>query len=556
MTKSTRRSGLKIMLNLIVLVKPLFHIMFLAVLFGVLGYLCAIFLSILSAIALIKTLDFQMQTLFLNYSLHSILIFILLIAISRGFLHYIEQYCNHFIAFKLLAIIRNKVFNALRKLAPAKLECKDKGNLISVLTTDIELLEVFYAHTISPILIALFTCIVMVVFISNYSIYQGLFAIIAYCVIGILIPIINSKRSKNFAMDYRNNFGDLNSYILESLRGLDETIQYGNGEKRKKEILQKSKILTTKQKQLTKEEEKQRISTSSSILFFTIGMLFLSLYLYNHSIIKFDGLLISTFSMLASFGPVTALSSLSNDLTQTLASSERVLSILEEKPVIQEIGGSIDLKFDGMNAQNITFSYEKEIILKDLSIDILKNKILGIYGPSGCGKSTFLKLLMRFWDVNQGQIFLSKKDIKTIPTNNLREMQSYVTQQTHLFQGTILENIKIAKLNATLEEVINACKKASIHEFIMTLPKGYDTLIEELGDNLSSGQKQRISIARAFLHDCPLILLDEPTSNLDSLNEGIILKSLNEFSKEKTIVIVSHRKSTLNIATEIVEMNK
>lgn len=556
MTKSTRRSGLKIMLNLIVLVKPLFHIMFLAVLFGVLGYLCAIFLSILSAIALIKTLDFQMQTLFLNYSLHSILIFILLIAISRGFLHYIEQYCNHFIAFKLLAIIRNKVFNALRKLAPAKLECKDKGNLISVLTTDIELLEVFYAHTISPILIALFTCIVMVVFISNYSIYQGLFAIIAYCVIGILIPIINSKRSKNFAMDYRNNFGDLNSYILESLRGLDETIQYGNGEKRKKEILQKSKILTTKQKQLTKEEEKQRIATSSSILFFTIGMLFLSLYLYNHSIIKFDGLLISTFSMLASFGPVTALSSLSNDLTQTLASSERVLSILEEKPVIQEIGGSIDLKFDGMNAQNITFSYEKEIILKDLSIDILKNKILGIYGPSGCGKSTFLKLLMRFWDVNQGQIFLSKKDIKTIPTNNLREMQSYVTQQTHLFQGTILENIKIAKLNATLEEVINACKKASIHEFIMTLPKGYDTLIEELGDNLSSGQKQRISIARAFLHDCPLILLDEPTSNLDSLNEGIILKSLNEFSKEKTIVIVSHRKSTLNIATEIVEMNK
>lgn len=556
MNKSSRRSGFKIMLNLIGLVKPLFHIMFLAVLFGVLGYLCAIFLSILSAIALVKTLNFQTETLFINYSLRSILIFILLIAISRGFLHYIEQYCNHFIAFKLLAIIRNKVFNALRRLAPAKLECKDKGNLISVLTTDIELLEVFYAHTISPILIALITCIIMVVFISNYSIYQGIFAIIAYSVIGILIPIVNSKRSKNFAMEFRNNFGDLNSFILESLRGLDETIQYGNGEKRKKEILQKSKILITKQKQLTKEEEKQRISTSFSILFFTIGMLFLSLFLYNHSVIKFDGLLISTFSMIASFGPVTALSSLSNDLNQTLASAERVLSILEEKPVIEEIDKRIDLEFDGMNAKNITFSYGKEIILEDFSVDILKNKILGIYGPSGCGKSTFLKLLMRFWDVNQGKILLSKKDIKTIPTNNLREMQSYVTQQTHLFQGTILENIKIAKLNATLNEVIVACKKASIHEFILTLPKGYDTLIEELGDNLSSGQKQRISIARAFLHDSPLILLDEPTSNLDSLNEGIILKSLNESSKEKTIVIVSHRKSTLNIATEIIEMSK
>lgn len=285
-------------------------------------------------------------------------------------------------------------------------------------------------------------------------------------------------------------------------------------------------------------------------------MLFLNLYLYNNSIIRFDGLVITTFSMMASFGPVTALSSLSNTLSQTLASGQRVLSILKEKQEDNKIdeNENTNLQFCGVNVEDITFSYGNENILENLSLDIRKNEILGIYGKSGCGKSTFLKLLMRFFDVDKGKILISQKNIKEIPTNTLRNIESYVTQDTNLFQGSILENIKIGKLNATKQEVINACKKASIHEFIINLPNGYDTLVGELGDTLSGGEKQRISIARAFLHDSPLILLDEPTSNLDSLNEGIILKSLNNFSKEKTIVLLSHRKSTLNISTKIFEM--
>lgn len=549
-------SGFKIMLNLITVVKPLFHIMLIAVFFGVLGFLCSTFLTILSAIAIIKVLNVETYSLFLNYSIKSILIFTFFIAIIRGFLHYIEQYCNHFIAFKLLALIRKKVFDALRKFSFAKLESKDKGNLISIITTDVELLEVFYAHTISPILIAFITCIIMIGFIASYSIYQAVFAMVAYFVIGVVIPIINGKMAKNYALEFRNDFGNLNSFILESLRGIDETIQYANTEKRKEEILKKSKTLNEKQKKLVKLEENQRIFTSFSILFFGVGMLFLNLYLYNNSIIRFDGLVITTFSMMASFGPVTALSSLSNTLSQTLASGQRVLSILKEKQENNKIdeNENTNLQFCGVNVEDITFSYGNENILENLSLDIRKNEILGIYGKSGCGKSTFLKLLMRFFDVDKGKILISQKNIKEIPTNTLRNIESYVTQDTNLFQGSILENIKIGKLNATKQEVINACKKASIHEFIINLPNGYDTLVGELGDTLSGGEKQRISIARAFLHDSPLILLDEPTSNLDSLNEGIILKSLNDFSKEKTIVLLSHRKSTLNISTKIFEM--
>lgn len=547
----------KIILKLLTLLKNLFFQMFFAVFFGVLGFLCAIFLSILSVVAIMRFLNLE-SVKFFNYSLQTLFVFIITIAILRGVFHYIEQYLNHYIAFKLLAIIRNKVFTALRRLSPAKLEGKDKGNLISIITTDTELLEVFYAHTISPVLIAIITSIIMILFIAKYSFYLSILALVSYITIGIFIPIFNSKIRKDTSFKFRENFGDLNSFVLESLRGLDETIQYNFEEKRKEEILKRSKTLNTYQKDLIKSEELEKTITNFSIIFFTVGALFLNLYLYQNSIIKFDSLVITTVSIMASFGPVLSLSNLSNSLSQTIASAKRVLSILDEKPVVDYVfeNENKDLKFESLAVKDINFSYKDENILEKFSLDIKKNEIFGIYGKSGCGKSTLIKLLMRFFDVDKGEVLISKKNIKNIPTSTLRDIESYVTQDTHLFSSTIYENIKIGKLNATKEEVIEACKKASIHDFIKNLPHGYDTLVGELGDTLSSGEKQRISIARAFLHDGSVILLDEPTSNLDSLNEGIILKSLDEFSKEKTVILVSHRKSTLNIADRVFEIKK
>ena len=476
----------------------------------------------------------------------------------RGLLHYAEQYCNHFIAFKLLAIIRHKVFAALRKLCPAKLEGRDKGNLISIITTDIELLEVFYAHTISPVAIAFLTSLVMILFIGSYHVLAGLFALAAYVVVGVLIPLWNGKRGGGRGMEFRTGFGELNSFVLDSLRGLDETIQYGQGENRMKEMEERSVKLGNLQKNLSCLEGAQRSFTTLAILVFSFGMLFFTLYLGRQGELDFSGILTCTIAMMGSFGPVTALSSLSNNLNQTLASGERVLSILEEKPLVEEIpvrADAANLVFTGAKAEHVTFAYEKEVILKDYSLEMPKGKIIGIHGASGSGKSTLLKLLMRFWDVDQGAVKISGKDVGQISTSQLRGTESYVTQETHLFHDSIANNIAIGKPKASREEIIEAAKKASIHEFIMTLLQGYDTEVGELGDTLSGGEKQRIGIARAFLHDAPFVLMDEPTSNLDSLNEGIILKSLKEGRGDKTVLLVSHRKSTMNVADVVYEMD-
>ena len=557
--KKERRSGIRIMAQLIGLVKPLLHIMTAAIILGVLGYLCAIFLTILAGQAVLKGSG---QRLFLLMGI---------LAVFRGILHYAEQYCNHFIAFKLLAIIRHKVFAALRKLCPAKLEGRDKGNLISIITTDIELLEVFYAHTISPIAIAFLTSLIMVIFIGSYHILAGIFALTAYVVVGAVIPLWNGKRGGNRGMEFRTGFGELNSFVLDSLRGLDETIQYGQGEKREQEMEERSVRLGNLQKGLSRLEGAQRSFTTLAILFFSFGMLFFTLYLGRQGELDFGGILTCTIAMMGSFGPVTALSSLSNNLNQTLASGERVLSILEEEPLVEEIPENISSEalqgadkgeahpaafaFTGARAEHVTFAYEDEVILKDYSLEMPQGKIIGIHGASGSGKSTLLKLLMRFWDVDQGAVKLSERDVRQIPTARLRNTESYVTQETHLFHDSIANNIAIGKPGASREEIIEAAKKASIHDFIMILPKGYETEVGELGDTLSGGEKQRIGVARAFLHDGPFLLLDEPTSNLDSLNEGIILKSLKDSCQEKTVVLVSHRKSTMNLADKVYTMD-
>ena len=541
-----QRSGYKVMLSLIKLVKPLTLYMILAILMGLIGHLCASFITILGGYAILDVLNFN-----IGINLSTIFIIILLCALFRGVFRYIEQSCNHYIAFKLLALLRDKVFVALRKLCPAKLEGRDKGNLIAVITSDIELLEVFYAHTISPIVIALLFSIIMIGFIGSYHWLLGIIAFMAYLFIGLIIPLIISKLNGNDGLKFRTKSGNLSSFVLDSLRGLSEILQYNNSQKR---LLDMDEYTD----ELIVEEEKMKINlgrntaiTNSIILIFDFLMLFISALLYQKNIIGFNGVLISTLALFSSFGPVIALANLGSTLQNTFAAGNRVLDILEEEPVVNEVTGNKEIEFLNAEAKDVTFSYDDEIILSNLSLKIPKNSITGIVGCSGSGKSTLLKLFMRFWDVKDGSIKISDEDVSKINTSNLRNMESFVSQETHLFHDSIKNNLLIAKLDASDEEIVEACKKAAIHDFILTLSKGYDTPVGELGDTLSSGQKQRIGLARAFLHNAPFMLLDEPTSNLDSLNEGTILKAINEEKEDRTIVLVSHRQSTMRIVDNV-----
>ena len=446
--------------------------------------------------------------------------------------------------------------SALRRLCPARLEGRDKGNLISVITSDIELLEVFYAHTISPIAIAIATSLVMVLFIGQFSPAGAALALAGYIAVGAVLPLVFGKGGGGAGMEFRSAFGDLNSFILDSLRGLDETIQYGQGERRRRQMEERSDSLGALQKNLNRLEASQKSVTNLVILLFSLAMLLLMIVTKQAGEADLVGMVIATIAMMGSFGPVTALSNLSNNLNQTLAAGERVLSILEEEPQVEEVSGREHTDFEGAQAEKVSFGYGEEEILRDYSVEIPKGKVIGIHGASGSGKSTFLKLLMRFFDVREGKILISGRDVREINTADLREMESYVTQETSLFHDSIAANIAVGKPGASMEEIVEAAKKASVHDFILSLPKGYETEVGELGDTLSGGERQRIGIARAFLHDAPFLLLDEPTSNLDSLNEGIILKSLEAEKKDRTVVLVSHRKSTMNLADTVYEMDK
>lgn len=542
-----RRSGFNIMMKLITLVKPLIGFMFLAIIAGVIGNLAAIFIPAYSSYVIANIVSRADQ---INLNMSFILLIVL--AISRGFLRYVEQLCNHFIAFKLLAIIRNKVFRALRRLAPAKLEGKEKGNLISLITSDIELLEVFYAHTISPIFIAFITSAIVVSILFAYSVKAAIFAMISYLIVGLFLPIFSSKSGKKEGLELRNEFADLNSYLLDSLRGMKEVIQYSYGEKRLDYIDETTVKLNRKQERIKVFEAQNRGFTTSIVALLGLIMFVI---MKNEMVAIFDinKLIVVTVLFMSSFGPVIALSSLSANLRSTFASGDRVLNILEEKPQVLEVYDQNKTYFSDLKIEDITFSYNDEIILNDFNLSLENGEKLAIFGKSGSGKSTLLKLIMRFWDVDKGEIKISDKNIKQVNTKDLRDIENYMTQETYLFQGSILENIKIAKKDASLNEVIEACKKASIHDFICSLKDGYETNVGELGEKLSSGEKQRIGLARVFLHDAPLYILDEPTSNLDALNEGIILNAISK-EENKSMLIVSHRKSALNIADKTIEI--
>lgn len=536
------RKAWQVMRKLIGLVTPLLHVMVLAVSFGVIGYLCAIFITVLASIAFVKMLGFAIH---LSYS--SIITLMLICAVARGILRYIEQASNHYIAFKLLAILRHKIFVKLRTLAPAKLEGKNKGNLISLITSDIELLEVFYAHTISPIMIAILVSIIMGIFIGQYHLGLAFVALLFYVWIGAVLPIQFGKRGAKTGQNYRDSFGEMNGFVLDSLRGIKESIQYGHGSKRLEEMNLKTDGIEDKQKELKKLEGKSFASSDMAVLLSGMTMLLTSAYLYSQGAIGFDGMIITTIAMLSSIGPVVALSNLSNNLHHTIACGNRVLDLLEENPSVNDIVGKDTIKPSKLHVDQVTFGYDEQIVVEDISLVLNKNQIIGIHGKSGSGKSTLLKLIMRFWKTNKGNIEFDHRSIEEINTTDLRTMQSYVVQDTYLFNDTLANNIALANPQATIEQIEEAAKKAAIHDFITSLPNGYQTKVGELGERLSGGQKQRIGIARAFLHNAPMILLDEPTSNLDSLNEAVILQSLVKEKEDKMIILVSHRKSTMSI---------
>lgn len=541
-----KRSGLNVMARLIGLVRPMLGFMLLAIAMGLLGNLCATFITVFGGYAILNVLHPEW-----SMSLGWVFAAVLLFALARGFLRYAEQSCNHFIAFKLLALIRDKVFGALRRLCPAKLEGKDKGDLISVITSDIELLEVFYAHTISPICIAFLFCLMMVLFIGRIHTALGVLALSAYAVVGIVIPLVTSKRSGDDGIQFRSSAGKLSAFVLDSLRGLPETVQYGQGRKRLAEMDAQTDALSQTEAHMKRTAGKNTAAVNTTILLFDLAMLFLSAKLAG-----FEGCLIATLAMMSSFGPVVSLAALGATLQNTFAAGNRVLDILDESPVAPDVTGKTNVEFHGAAAENVSFSYGGEQILEDLSLSIPEGKVIGITGRSGSGKSTLLKLFMRFWPVTEGKVTVSGKSVDEINTENLRDMESFVTQQTHLFHDSIRKNLCIAKLDATEGEIIAACKKASVHDFIMGLPKGYDTEVGELGDTLSGGERQRLGLARAFLHNAPFLLLDEPTSNLDSLNEAVILKALQTECQDKTVILVSHRKSTMGIADTVYSVER
>lgn len=543
-----RKNGFVVMGHLLKLVTPLAHIMAFTITMGTLGFLAAIFIMVLGAMGLVNLLNFDT-----HLSFSGILTALILLAVARGALRYLEQMSGHYIAFKLLALLRDKVFSSLRRLAFVKLQDKQAGQLVSLVTNDIELLEVFYAHTIAPIMIAFFTSAILLLVFGHLSGWFVVIALAAYLTVGVILPIITTKLAREDGRRYRELVGEMNDFFLDSVRGMKEIQLFGYAKQRLDEIQQRSQKIDTAFERIKDQEAKVRVYTEVAVSAFNIIMLFTGLILFSLDKIDFSAFLIGVILLMSSYGPVIALSNLSSNLLQTLASGERVLSLLAEEPELKDVESAVDLKdVSRIDVENVSFAYGEEQILSDVSLSVKKGEILGIHGRSGSGKSTLLKLLMRFYDPKSGSIKINGETLPNINTRSLRDNMAYITQQTYIFNETIEENIRLARRDATLEEIMEAAKKASIHDFILSLPEGYQTKMTELGGNLSDGEKQRIGIARAFLHNAPIILLDEPTSNLDSLNEAMILKSLLNVKAEKLIILVSHRQSTMAICDQVI----
>ncbi|MGL5352064.1 MAG: amino acid ABC transporter ATP-binding/permease protein [Clostridium sp.] len=548
-----RKSGLQIMMRLIVELKPLAPIMLITITMGVLGFLAAIGITTFGAIS-IGTIIGEITSI----TLKTAITIMIVAAILRGLLRYIEQLSGHYIAFKILYLLRDKIFLKLRTLGPAKLEGQEKGNLISLITSDIELLEVFYAHTIAPISIAIITNTIISIVLFSISPIFGVLAAIFFLIVGLIIPYFSSTLGKESGVEYRNMFGECNNYILDSLRGLNEILLFKAGNERLEEINNKSKKINKSLDKVKAHEGIIRATTDITIMIAILTFVLIGVLKYYAGDINFANMIIVIVLIASSFGPVVALSNLSNTLLQTFACAERLFALLDEKPNVLEVKNGELIKDNNIKYKNVTFAYNDrdKKIFDNANINIKKGDKIALIGESGIGKSTFVKLLMRFFDVQQGEVDIDNNNIRNINTNSLRNNQTLVSQETYLFNESIIDNIKIGNLEATDEEVVEAAKKASVHEFITSLPKGYNTSVGELGGNISSGEKQRIGLARAFLSSGETLILDEPTSNLDTLNEATILKAIKENCEDKTIVLISHRKSTTTICNKTYKLQK
>ena len=551
--RKLRRSGMRIMGSLVSLLGGFALVLLGAVLNGSAGYLCAMGVTVFGALGVAKALG---ENIALSYN------WIIALAIGcgvlRGVLRYIEQYSNHYIAFKLLAILRDRIFRALRVLCPAKLESKQKGSIIAMLTSDIETLEVFYAHTLSPVCIAVVVSLTVCIFtFFAVSPWLSLTALGGYLVIGIIVPLISSAALKEPGVNYRREFASFNAYFLDSIKGIQDILFHNAGEKRKKEVNSRSESLLKETKRMKDASTKAAAATELVVSLFILLTLATGIFLVQKGEITAGKMVLGVMTVFGSFGPVIAISALPGNLTQTFASGDRVLNLLEEKPVVEPVTDGKNISYNKLEVKEMSFSYTPDkTVLKKISMEAKKGEIVGIVGESGCGKSTLLKLLLRFWEKDSGEINYNNIDISRINTENLLDNVTMVSQVTYLFDDTIEENLRIAKPDATREEMEEACKMASVHEFIATLPEGYQTKAGALGDNLSAGEKQRIGLARAFLSGRELILLDEPTSNVDSINEGMILKALAQQKHKKSIILVSHRESTMAIADRVYQVVK
>ena len=550
--KALRRSGAKIMASLILLLGSLSYIMILAVINGSVGFVCAMGVTVFGAVGVAKALG---ETIALSYGW--IIGFTIGCGVLRGLLRYFEQYSNHYIAFRLLAVLRDKIFGALRVLCPAKLESKQKGSIIAMITSDIETLEVFYAHTISPICIAVLVSTAVFLFVGFVSSwYLALVALVGFLTIGIVVPLISSGKLKESGVKYRAEFASFSAYFLDSIKGIKDIVLNNAGEEREKEVNRRSDGLLKETKKMKHDITCAGSAIELTVSVFVLITLAVGILHVKKDMLSLGRMIIGMVTVLSSFGPVIAVGSLPGNLTQTFASGDRVLNLLAEKPAVEEVKNGKDFDYEKLDVEDLSFSYDGQTeVLKDVKMHAEKGEIIGIVGESGCGKSTFLKLLLRFWERSGGEINYDDIDIDKINTDSLLKNVTMVSQSTYLFEETIEDNLRIAKSDATREEIENACKMASIHDFIMTLPDGYKTQVGALGDNLSAGEKQRIGLARAFLRGSELILLDEPTSNVDSINEGIILKALKEQKNKKSIILVSHRESTMAIADRIYKVD-
>ena len=551
-----KRTALSCIRAMLKLIHSFIGVVATATVCGILGFLCAIFIPVGALIGLGMVLHLPSSSFGVHSAQTSLALIIAILiglALMRGALRYLEQLCNHYIAFKLLADIRDKVFGKMRELTPAKLSSSDAGNLISLITSDVELLEVFYAHTISPIFIALIVSAIMTILLACIHPLCGLVALISYAVTGILLPLWTYRRMGSLGKQLRSKTATLSNCVLENIQGVRVAHQFLATDIRKEHMIQKSHELLQVQKITAAQTGCGTSLAHAVVMLCSLSQLALTYALVTHEIIlPLDGI-IATGMLFSSFGPVLALAKLGSTLQGTLAAGERVLSLLDEAPLVHNVEDGSCVSCDNAAARNVSFLYEhhQNPVLENVSCAIPQGSIVGITGASGSGKSTLCRLLMRFWDVSKGVITISKTPIQDITTTSLRSGQALVEQDTYLFRESIKDNIRLARPTASFDEIVSACKQASLHDFIMSLPHGYDTVLTQGSSSLSGGQRQRIGVARAFLHQGSMLLLDEPTSNLDALNEARVLTSINQIKRKRTIVLISHRTSTLNCADKI-----